>query len=486
MKSQCLGLLALALAGGSFAAAQDPGWYLGANVGQARSRIDNGQITSSLLGAGFTTTGFREHERDLGYKVFAGYAFNRYFALEGGYFNLGKFDFRADTLPPGTLDGRLKAQGASLDGVVSLPFTDKFSAFGRLGVNYASVKDSFDGTGAVAITRPRLGKDRANYTFGGGLQYDFTRSVSLRAELERYRISDPVGTKGDLDLASLGLLVRFGRHAAVPAPAYVPPRAEVPAAVPAPAPPPPPPVRTQVYCSLLDLQFDIDSDDILREDKEKLAVVGRFMTTYPATTAVIEGHTDNVGTSEHNLKLSKGRADAVVAYLVDSLHIAPARLTAVGLGEANPLASNDTEEGKRQNRRIDAVIVCATDIEGLTVVPARITMAMVMEFDEDRAEVRPEYDSELLKVATFLKANPRVTATVEGHTANLKGDSARMAELSKLRALNVVDRLSTQFGIARDRLTAEGFSDERRYAYNSTFAGQQENRRVNIIFNYPK
>lgn len=485
MKSQCLGLLALALAGGSFAAAQDPGWYLGANAGQARSRIDNRQISSSLLGAGFTTTGFREHERDLGFKVFAGYSFNRYLALEGGYFNLGKFDFHADTRPAGTLDGRLKAQGASLDGVLSLPFTEKFSAFGRLGVNYASVKDSFDGTGAVAVAHPRQSKDRANYKFGGGLQYDFTPSVSMRAELERYRISDPVGTKGDLDLASLGVLVRFGRHAAPPAPAYVAPVAVAPVAAPAP-PPPPPPVRTQVYCSLLDLQFDIDSDDILREDKEKLAVVGRFLTTYPATTAVIEGHTDNVGTPEHNLKLSQARADAVVAYLVDTLHIAPARLTAVGLGEANPLVSNDTEEGKRQNRRIDAVIVCATDIEGLTVVPARITMAMVMEFDEDRAEVRPEYDGELLKVATFLKANPRVTATVEGHTANLKGDPARMAELSKLRALNVVDRLSAKFGIARDRLTAEGFSDERRYAYNSTFAGQQENRRVNIIFNYPK
>jgi len=486
MKSQCLGLLALVLAGGPFAAAQDPGWYLGANAGQARSRIDNQEIASRVLGAGFTTTGLSEHERDLGYKVFAGYSFNRYFALEGGYFNLGKFDFRADTRPIGTLEGRLKAQGANLDGVLSLPFTEKFSAFGRIGVNYASVEESFDGTGAVAGRRPDLSRERANVKFGGGLQYDFTRYVSLRAEMERYRLSVPVGTQGDLDLASLGLLVRFGRHAAAPAPAYVPPMAQVPVVVPAPPPPPPPPVRTQVYCSLLDLQFDIDRDDILREDMEKLAVVGRFMTTYPATTAVIEGHTDNVGTPEHNLKLSQARADAVVAYLVDTLHIAPARLTAVGLGEASPLVSNDTEEGKRQNRRIDAVIVCATDIEGLTVVPARITMAMVMEFDQDRAEVRAEYDNELLKVATFLKANPRVTATVEGHTANLKGDPARMAELSKLRALNVVDRLSAKFGIARDRLTAEGFSDERRYAYNSTFAGQQENRRVNIIFNYPK
>ena len=103
-----LGLVALAIAGGTFASAQDSGWYLGGNVGQSRSRIDTPRITSNLLGAGFSTPSLSEHDRDTGYKVFGGYAFNRYFGFEAGYFNLGRFSFQADTLPQGTLNGALK------------------------------------------------------------------------------------------------------------------------------------------------------------------------------------------------------------------------------------------------------------------------------------------------------------------------------------------------------------------------------------------
>jgi OOP family OmpA-OmpF porin len=481
-----LGLVALALAGGALAPAQDSGWYLGGNVGQSRSRIDTSQITSNLLGAGFTGASLSSHDRDTGYKVFGGYAFNRYFALEAGYFNLGKFSFQADTLPQGALNGNLKAQGENIDAVFSLPFTDKFSAFGRVGVQYAQVKDAFSGTGALGVYLPDPAKDATNYKFGGGLQYQFTRTVALRAEVERYRISDPVGTKGDLDLASVGLVVRFGRTAQPTPVAYVAPAPEAVVAVVAVPVPVAVPVRTQVYCSLLDLQFDINQDAILPEDQEKLAVVGTFLTKYPATTAVIEGHTDNVGSPEHNQKLSQDRADHVVAYLVDNLHIDRIRLTAIGYGDANPLASNATEDGKRQNRRIDAVIGCATDIEGLTVAPARITMAMAMEFDPNKADVKPEYHDPLLKVANFMTAHPKVTATVEGHTANMKGTPEELHAASLLRAQNVVNYLVRNFGLEGSRFEAKGFGDDRRFAYNGTAEGKQENRRVNIIINYPK
>jgi len=92
------------------------------------------------------------------------------------------------------------------------------------------------------------------------------------------------------------------------------------------------PARTEQYCAILDIQFEIDQDDIQREEKEKFAVLGTFLTKYPDSTVLIEGHTDNVGTSEYNMALSQRRADSVVSYLVDNLHIAPARLTAVGYG----------------------------------------------------------------------------------------------------------------------------------------------------------
>lgn len=488
-----LGLVALAIIAIPFAAAQDSGWYAGFNVGKSKAKIDDARIASGLLGSGFTMTSITNDEKDTGYKVFGGYQFNRYFAFEGGYFDLGKFGFTAATLPAGSLSGQIKLKGFNLDAVLSLPFTEKFSVFGRIGVNSAEAKDAFSGTGLVNVVNPDPSKRGTNYKFGGGLQYDFTRSFGMRAEVERYRIDDAVNNKGDIDLASLGLVFRFGRKAPQPAP-----RAAAPEPV---APPPPPPVvevpppvvvivpiaaKTQQYCTILDLQFEIDADEIQRDDLEKLKVVGTYLTKYPDTTAVIEGHTDNVGAAEHNMKLSQQRAENVVNYLVDKVHVDRSRLTAVGYGDMRPLADNRTEEGKRQNRRINAVVACVTDLEGLTVAPARITMAMEIEFERNSAEVQAKYNDDLRRVANFLKANPSTTATVEGHTGNLQATPELAMEISQRRAQNVVDSLVANFGIERSRLSAEGFGRTRQFAYNTSLEGQQENRRVNIIINYRK
>ena len=203
------------------------------------------------------------------------------------------------------------------------------------------------------------------------------------------------------------------------------------------------------------------------------------------TTAVIEGHTDDVGTNEYNQRLSQRRADSVVRYLVATLHIAPSRLTAVGYGELRPIADNGTQEGKRKNRRINAVIACAMDIEGLAVKPVRMTMALMMEFDRNSADIRPQYKDDLGRAAAFLKANPNVTATVEGHTGNLQATPQLAMEISRRRAQNVVDYLVDNFGIERSRLSAQGYGRNRRFAYNTSLEGQQENRRVNIIITYP-
>src|SRR5664279_1268110 len=273
------------------------------------------------------------------------------------------------------------------------------------------------------------------------------------------------------------------------APAPAPVVVETPVAVVVPAP-----AQSQQYCTVLNLTFDIDRDNIERDDKEKLKVLGTFLTKYPATTAVIEGHTDNVGTPEHNMKLSLARAESVVTYLVNDIHIDRARLKAVGYGNTNPLNDNATEEGKRENRRINAVIACVDDIEGLTVAPARITVALDIEFDSKKDEVLPAHKEELRKVANFMKANPSVTATVEGHAGQLVGGPDGLVKvsapeamaISKRRAQNVVTYLVDNFGIDRSRLTAEGFGKTRRYAYSTTAEGRQENRRINILINYPK
>jgi OOP family OmpA-OmpF porin len=483
-----LGLVSCAVMSSSFAATEtdDAFWYLGGNIGQSRAKIDDASISAGLPG----TTSISDNDSDTAYKLFGGYQFNKNFALEGGYFNLGQFGYTATTVPAGTLNGNIKLQGLNIDAVGMLPLADKFSVFGRLGLQYAQAKDDFSSTGAVATPAdPNPSKNSGSYKAGVGVQYDFTESLGMRVEAERYRVNDAIGNTGDVDLYSVGLVYRFNEKKAAP-----PPPAKVAAApVPAPVFVIVPVVKTQQYCSILDIQFEIKQDDIQREDKEKLAVVGTFMNKYPDTTAVIEGHTDNVGKSDYNQKLSQQRADSVVSYLVNDLHVAPSRLTAVGYGETRPTADNSTKEGQQANRRIDAVIACATDIAGLKVLPARVTMAMAMEFDPYKSTVEPKYFDGLRQVADFMKANPSVTATVEGHADKYLGEGADRVktdpgvamQVSQLRAQNVVDHL-VSLGISRSRLTTEAYGQMGRVAYGTSLEGQQENRRVNIILNYPK
>lgn len=64
------------------------GWYMGGNIGMSTANIDEARITQNLINPSYS-----DDEHDIGYKLFGGYQFNKYFALEGGYFNLGKFDY---------------------------------------------------------------------------------------------------------------------------------------------------------------------------------------------------------------------------------------------------------------------------------------------------------------------------------------------------------------------------------------------------------
>jgi len=483
--STTLGFAALAIFTAPLTVAADPGWYFGGNGGPSQSDVDEDRIAADLLAQGYTTTFMDDNERDTGFKVFGGYQFNQYFALESGYYDLGDFGYTSFTVPQGTLHGVLGARGLNLDAVLSMPFTPKFSAFVRAGVAYSEVKGAFEGTGLVNVVEPNSESKDANYKFGVGLEYMFTQRFGMRLEGERYRIDDSVGNMGDIDLYSAGVLFRFGAPPAVAMAAPPPPPAPPPPVVVAPPvvvePPPVMPPQTDRYCSLLNFEFEINQDKVQLQEQEKLAVIGNFLTKYPQTTAVIEGHTDDVGTNEANQRLSERRANAVVSYLVRNLKVDRSRLTPVGYGETRPIADNSTDDGKRANRRIGAIVACATDIEGLYVRPARTTMALAIDFDALDTAVKPEYRNELRGLADFLKANPTVTATVEGHTGNLQASPEQAMKISQQRAENVVSYLVDNFGIARTRLTAEGFGQTRRFSYNP-----QDNRRVNVIVEYPR
>ena len=361
--SGTLGLAALAVIASPFAAADDLGWYGGINIGQSRAKIDDARITSSLVGQGATATSISDDNRDTGYKLFGGYKFNRNFALEGGYFDLGRFGFTATTVPAGTLNGNIKLNGLNLDAVGILPINEKFSAFGRLGMNYAQAKDSFSGTGLVNVSNPNPSKREANYKFGAGFQYDFTESLGMRLEAERYRINDAVGNKGDVDLVSVGLVYRFG--AKTPAPA---PRVEPVAAAPAPLPvvvtpppppppvvaPPPPPAPTKVTFSA-DSLFAFDKATVTPAGKQALDKFAADLRGANFDVMTVTGHTDRIGSHAYNMKLSTRRAEAVKAYLVASAGIPAGKIAARGTDGSDPVTKPGECKGKKATK---ALIAC--------------------------------------------------------------------------------------------------------------------------------
>jgi outer membrane protein OmpA-like peptidoglycan-associated protein len=83
--------------------------------------------------------------------------------------------------------------------------------------------------------------------------------------------------------------------------------------------------------------------------------VARSLNTYPNTTVQVVGHTDNTGDAAYNQRLSEQRAQSVASVLISS-GVAPSRVQIVGRGENNPIASNQTPEGRQQNRRVEIII----------------------------------------------------------------------------------------------------------------------------------
>jgi OOP family OmpA-OmpF porin len=105
----------------------------------------------------------------------------------------------------------------------------------------------------------------------------------------------------------------------------------------------------------LDVKFDFDKAVVKPQYRSEVERVADFLNTHPGSTATIEGHTDSKGSDEYNLKLSDRRAAAVRDYLVKEFGVNPAKLTSIGYGETRPIATNDTEEGRAQNRRVVGV-----------------------------------------------------------------------------------------------------------------------------------
>lgn len=104
-----------------------------------------------------------------------------------------------------------------------------------------------------------------------------------------------------------------------------------------------------------DVLFDVNSATLDSDGRSTLEDVALVLGEYNKTAVVVQGHTDSTGSEEHNQDLSERRAKSVQNYLV-TRGVDPDRLATLGFGESEPVASNDTESGRRQNRRVDIML----------------------------------------------------------------------------------------------------------------------------------
>jgi outer membrane protein OmpA-like peptidoglycan-associated protein len=102
--------------------------------------------------------------------------------------------------------------------------------------------------------------------------------------------------------------------------------------------------------------FDIDKSDLRPVSETNLAKLAKILNKYPDTNILIEGHTDNTGTNDYNMALSKDRAQSVSQYLA-TVEVKSARFSIAGYGETQPIVTNDSPEGRQKNRRVDIAVI---------------------------------------------------------------------------------------------------------------------------------
>jgi OOP family OmpA-OmpF porin len=219
--------------------------------------------------------------------------------------------------------------------------------------------------------------------------------------------------------------------------------------------------------------FVTDSAEITPQGQLVLDSLVGGLARRAGTKLEIRGHTDSVGSEAYNLALSQRRADSVKAYLV-AKGLNGDDLTTAGLGEMMHIATNDTAEGREQNRR---VTLQARSVRSSEARASQTTLRGVT-FKTNSAVITPTSKLVLDSAVAYLKARPASSVEVRGHTDSVGDDAANM-RLSQARAESVRDYLIAG-GIDANRLTAKGYGETEHIAPNDTPAGREQNRRVTL------
>lgn len=336
MKVKVLAVSIALLISGAAQAATDNPWYAGARLGMS----DFSDLGGALQADGNNLAG----------GLFMGYQSAPWLALEAGYTHLGKTDLKGYA-------GGYEAHGVDIVGKFSYAMNDDVDLFFKAG----SYLYDWNAVGPVQGSDTGL-----SMTLGAGAEYFFDKNWSSRLEYQYY---DNVGG-ATIHFAGLSFVYHWG----APEPIVI----IEPEPVPEPEPvviPVPEPVMVeveQVKIVQLDevkvqVPFAFDGTEFNAQELETLAPIAQRLQENDTAMVVVVGHADSRGAAKYNQTLSEKRALVVAQALSKSLNLDMSRIAVEGRGESDPVASNATEEGRAQNRRVE-IISPAMDVEVITTV----------------------------------------------------------------------------------------------------------------------
>jgi outer membrane protein OmpA-like peptidoglycan-associated protein len=288
-----------------------------------------------------TNANYRAHVKTGGgASPFAGYMFNDYIGVQGQI----HFVFQEPDNDHRGFENENQTTtlfGATIGPRLSLPLGEFLELYG-----------TGQGGGFGGLSG-RLKNAGAGFSLGGGVDVELTPSIAVGAfgrwnhafmspkpTLLAGQVPEEQGP-ADAEWATAGLALRYSFGIAAAPPPPPPPPVPLP---------PPPPVKKKIV--LRSVYFDFNKTEVRPDAVPILDEAGRLLEQEGNVLVVAEGHTDSVGSDAYNLKLSLRRAEAVRAYLV-AHGIAASRIRVEGRGEAQPVASNDTADGRAQNRRVE-------------------------------------------------------------------------------------------------------------------------------------
>ncbi len=114
-------------------------------------------------------------------------------------------------------------------------------------------------------------------------------------------------------------------------------------------------ITSSGHIALYGIYFDFNKSVVKPESDPAISEIAKLLGEHPNLRVLIVGHTDNVGGLDFNMQLSKARADAVLTALTTKHRVNPRQMQAYGVGQLAPVASNDTEDGRAKNRRVELV-----------------------------------------------------------------------------------------------------------------------------------